>query len=117
VEYLLANSFLEPYNPVSAVNDVVPTRSVLGRNYPNPFNPQTQIPFSLAKSGEIVLNVYDARGHLVRRLASGEFGSGPHTVRWNGLDNKGRSVPSGTYFVRLRDASGNVETSGLALVR
>ncbi len=119
VEYILANHLLEPYNPVSAApgDDRVPTRSVLGANYPNPFNPQTLIPFTLAGSGEIALDVYDARGRLVRRLAYGEFAAGAHTVRWDGTDDRGRAMSSGTYFARLRDADERVQTSGLVLIR
>ncbi len=119
VEYLLANHMLEPYNPpVSAVgDDLVPVRTVLGANYPNPFNPQTIIPFSVARAGVVELNVYDARGHLVRHLAAGEYAAGEHKVQWDGADEQGRSLPSGTYFARLRDGSGEVQTSGLVLVR
>ncbi len=121
VETILANHLLEPYDPAAPVIDDgqgrVPVRSVLGTAYPNPFNPQTLIPFSLARSGEVSLNLYDARGHLVRRLATGAFAAGPHTVRWDGTDDQGRAMPSGTYFARLKDAVGQVETSGLVLVR
>ncbi|MDX2472958.1 MAG: M1 family aminopeptidase [Candidatus Krumholzibacteria bacterium] len=121
VEYILANHLLEPYVPASPVaddpNGALPSRSVLGANYPNPFNPQTIIPFSVAQRGAIALNVYDARGHMVRHLAAGEFVPGSHSVRWDGTDDSGRSMPSGTYFVRLKDAVGQVETSGLVLVR
>ncbi len=121
VEYILANHLLEPYVPASPVsedpNSLLPARSVLGANYPNPFNPQTIIPFSVARRGDIALNVYDARGHMVRHLAAGEFAPGSHQVRWDGTDDSGRSMPSGTYFVRLKDAVGQVETSGLVLVR
>jgi len=121
VEAILASHFLEPYNPVSPVDDgpqgAVPARSVLGANYPNPFNPQTVIPFSLAQRGEISLQVFDARGRLVRRLAAGDFAAGRHEVHWDGMDERGRAMPSGTYFARLKDSVGQVETSGLVLVR
>jgi flagellar hook assembly protein FlgD len=53
----------------------------------------------------------------VRRLADGAFTQGAHTAHWDGTDERGRSVPSGTYFARLRDGTGAVETSGLVLVR
>jgi hypothetical protein len=121
VEYILANHLLEPYVPPSAVDGdqpgTVPARSVLGTNYPNPFNPQTMIPFSLARRGAVTLNVYDARGHLVRGLAAGEFAPGAHVVSWDGTDDGGRALASGTYFARLRDADGQVQTTGLVLVR
>ncbi|MBU8870558.1 MAG: hypothetical protein KOO60_06830, partial [Gemmatimonadales bacterium] len=73
VEYILANHLLEPYNPYSPVGDtngngsqLVSARIVLGNNFPNPFNPQTIIPFSLPKAANVSLSIYDARGRLVR---------------------------------------------------
>jgi hypothetical protein len=122
VEYILANHFLEPYDPgISGVEDeefsVVPAASILGANYPNPFNPRTVIPFSLAKSGHIVLGVFDARGRLVKEIVGGEFIAGSHTAIWDGTDDQGRAMPSGTYFARLEDASGLVKSTGLVLVR
>ncbi len=121
VEAILANHLLEPYEPSSAVGDnpsgVVPVRSVLGANYPNPFNPQTLIPFSITRRGVVVLNVYDARGHLVRQLVNGEFAAGSHEVRWDGTDDRGRAMSSGTYFARLQDENGESLTSAMVLVR
>ena len=95
----------------------MPARTVLGANYPNPFNPQTLIPFTLAADGRVSMSVYDARGRLVRQLSDRNFAAGAHTLRWDGTDDSGRALPSGTYFARLRDASAEVRTTGLVLVR
>ena len=71
-------------------------------NVPNPFNPQTQISFNLPFEGRLDLSVYDTLGRIVRGLANGDSKPGLHTVVWNGRDNSGREVASGTYFLRLR---------------
>ena len=90
---------------------------ILGRNYPNPFNPQTVIPFSLPRAMAATVAVYDARGRLVRVLADGTHAAGDHTARWDGTDRAGRATPSGTYFVRLRTADGNLVARSVMLVR
>jgi len=68
---------------------------------PNPFNPITEISFSLAKDGPVKLAVYDVTGRLVRTLVQGNLAAGPHLVQWNGSGNDGRTVASGVYFYRL----------------
>jgi hypothetical protein len=81
---------------------VVPARElVLEQNHPNPFNPRTAIRFYLPERGGVELNVYDVRGALVRRLARGDFDSGPHAVEWDGTDAHGQPVASGMYVYRL----------------
>ena len=71
-------------------------------NVPNPFNPQTQVSFDLPYRGEIDVGVYDVLGRRIRGLISGASKPGFHTIIWNGTDNSGRNVASGTYFLRLR---------------
>jgi len=72
------------------------------RCHPNPFNPMTNIEFSLPKAGPVSLQVYDLTGRLVRTLvAEVSYDVGTHTVPWNGTDLTGRVVASGVYFYRL----------------
>ncbi|HXV13428.1 MAG TPA: FlgD immunoglobulin-like domain containing protein, partial [Candidatus Krumholzibacteria bacterium] len=81
---------------------IVPARElVLEQNHPNPFNPRTAIRFYLPERGPVELDVYDVRGALVRRLARGDFDSGPHEVDWDGTDAHGQPVASGMYVYRL----------------
>ncbi len=81
---------------------VVPSRElVLEQNHPNPFNPSTSIRFYLPQRGSISLEIYDVRGALVRRLATGNFDSGAHAVDWDGTDAHGQPVASGMYVYRL----------------
>lgn len=78
----------------------------LGQNRPNPFNPSTEIAFSMARGGNVTVAVFDARGRLVATLVDDRLEAGPHRVAWNGRDNSGEAVASGVYFYRLSSASG-----------
>ena len=68
---------------------------------PNPFNPQTEIRFTLPAGGEVKLTVFDVRGRAVRTLVSGTLAAGPHAVAWNGRSDAGRAQPSGVYLALL----------------
>ncbi len=73
----------------------------LKQNSPNPFNPKTEIRFSLEQAGHASLKVYDASGRLVKNLADGQMDAGEQIVTWNGMDEGGHRVASGVYFYRL----------------
>ncbi len=78
------------------------TRGIeLDQNHPNPFNPTTEIRFSVANSGKGSLRIYNLRGELVRTLMAGDIAAGSGSVLWNGLSDEGRQVSSGVYFYRL----------------
>ena len=77
-------------------------RFALAQNSPNPFNPTTQIRFSLPKAGPVQLRIFDVRGRLVRTLVNRSYDAGSWTVTWNGRDDQGRSVASGAYLYELR---------------
>ena len=96
--------------------DAVPGVLRLTQSYPNPFNPQTTISFALPQSGPVELSVFDVRGRHVATLADGEMPAGEHSLVWNGTDDAGRSVSSGTYVLRLQNADGLV-TSKLTLLK
>jgi TonB family protein len=85
-------------------------------NYPNPFNPETTIRYELKKKAFVRLTVYTEAGQEVRALVSLAQLAGQYQVRWNGRDNEGRDVPSGTYHCRL--TAGDVkETREMMLLR
>ena len=73
----------------------------LAQNEPNPFNPQTTIRYTMPSSGNVMINIYDASGRLVRSLVNGVKEAGSHNVTWNGTDNHNSPVSSGVYFYRL----------------
>lgn len=70
-------------------------------NYPNPFNPETTISYSLAEAGHTRLDIYNLKGQLVRHLVSSQMMAGDHEVVWNGHDDHNRAVSSGVYLIRL----------------
>lgn len=69
--------------------------------YPNPFNPTTNITYSLPKDGFTKASIYNIRGQLVKTLINEPLNSGNHRISWNGLDNQGIKQASGVYFVRI----------------
>jgi len=68
---------------------------------PNPFNPQTEIRFTLPQTATARLGIYDIRGRLVRQLHSGHLDAGEHVMTWRGRDDAGQPAPSGVYLARL----------------
>ncbi len=88
-----------------APGQALPTAFNLAQNYPNPFNPQTSIAFALPRGEQVRLDIFDAAGRLVRTLVDENRGAGEHTVVWNGTDNAGNGMPSGTYVYKLQTES------------
>ena len=84
-----------------------PDKTVLLANYPNPFNPETWIPYHLAKAADVQINIYDMYGTVVRHLALGYQSAGYHMSRsqsayWDGHNDFGERVSSGVYFYQLQ---------------
>ena len=89
------------------VGDVHPAETVLGQNFPNPFNPETWIPYRLAKDGFVTLTIYDQSGHSVRTNDVGHwiaavYESRSKAIYWNGRNEFGEGVASGVYFYHLK---------------
>ena len=85
---------------------LIPEATALLANYPNPFNPETWIPYQLAESGEVSLTIYDMNGKMVRRLevgykAAGMYRSRNRAAYWDGCNQLGESLASGVYFYTL----------------
>ena len=92
-----------------------PNQTLLLVNYPNPFNPETWIPYQLARSSNVWITIYDTRGAIVRRLELGYRAEGYYRVRgraahWDGRNTVGERVASGLYFYQL-------ETDDVSLLR
>jgi hypothetical protein len=85
----------------SVAENAAPASFELRQNYPNPFNPETQIQYQLPQPGMVQLAIYDVLGHRVRTLIDEYLPAGPHTVRWNALDDAGLRVASGIYIYRI----------------
>ena len=93
-------------NLQNLLRSLIPGETALLRNYPNPFNPETWIPYQLAASAKVVLTIYDMNGQLVRRLALGHQAAGMYQSRsravyWDGRNQFGEFVASGLYFYTL----------------
>lgn len=80
----------------------LPDTPQLFDNYPNPFNPGTNIRFTLPSAQDIQLNIYNARGQQVRSLANGNYLPGNHNLFWDATNDNGERVASGVYFYQLR---------------
>ena len=86
---------------------LIPEETILLANYPNPFNPETWIPYHLANSSEVRITIYDTRGSIIRHLDLGHQREGYYTSRsraayWDGRNAVGERVASGVYFYQLQ---------------
>ncbi len=88
----------------------------LSQNIPNPFNPSTDISYTLPEPTHVVLTVFDTSGKVVAILVDAEEAAGSHTVPWDGTSDGGEKLPSGTYFYRLT-TDYSVELRRMTLIR
>jgi hypothetical protein len=91
--------------PTSVVEPQLPLATVLHGAAPNPFNPATEIRFSVRQGETARLDIYNSRGQLVRTL--GRYEAGEHRAIWDGTDAQGQRCASGVYFCRLQAPSGS----------
>ena len=96
------------------VDAVLPTETVLLPNYPNPFNPETWIPYDLAKNAEVYIHIYNLKGELIRELSPGFQTAGTYrttsrAMYWDGRNAAGEPVASGVYFCTFQ--AGNVNAT------
>ena len=94
---------------VNTEHGVLPVVTKLQDNYPNPFNPTTNIAYSVKEAGNVNLKVYNVKGQLVRTLVNDVKETGNYTSTWNGTDNSNKSVSSGVYFYKMK--SGNYSST------
>ena len=97
-----------------------PKETALLANYPNPFNPETWIPYQLAKPAEVTVSIHAANGKLVRTLALGQLPAGVYQARdraayWDGKNEQGESGASGVYFYTLK--AGDFSATKKMLIR
>ena len=99
---------------------LIPKKTVLLANYPNPFNPETWIPYQLARPSEVTLHIYAVNGALVRTLALGHQAAGMYHSKsraayWDGRNEQGERVASGIYFYML--SAGDFAATRKMLIR
>jgi hypothetical protein len=82
--------------------EILPGRSALYSNYPNPFSSTTQIRFDLPNPTAVTMTIYDVSGRIVRRLLKGEIvAAGRHQIQWNGKTDSGHRVKSGIFYYKF----------------
>ena len=91
------------------VGDIQPQDTILAQNFPNPFNPETWIPYQLSKPTEVSIQIYDVSGHLIRTLdlgwqPTGSYMTASSAAYWDGKNAVGERVASGIYFYTLQTA-------------
>jgi hypothetical protein len=74
-------------------------------NYPNPFNPETTISFSVPTDGKVLVTIYNIKGQKIKQLLNETMLTGKHAVIWNGTDSNGKSVSSGLYFAKIKQGN------------
>ena len=95
-----------PATAIAAETTTTPTAFFLGANYPNPFNPATTIPVSVAAgAGDVDLTIYNVLGQPVRHMWTGPLAAGEHRLVWDGRDGQGQPVAAGVYVVRLHQGN------------
>lgn len=98
------------------VDDLGAMLPTLHQNFPNPFNPATTISYTLAKDANVSLNIYNVNGQLVRTLVNQHQGVGTHNAVWDGRNDHGLDVSSGTYFYQI-NADGHSEMMKMNLLK
>jgi len=106
-------------NTDTGVDDTPVLITALGANTPNPFNPKTSFSFMLDRDEHVSLQVFDLRGRQVRLVVDADLVAGDYVnaYEWDGRDDTGRAVTSGTYFYRMTTGSGHVEARKMTLLR
>ena len=100
----------------------IPSETELLANYPNPFNPETWIPYRLAKAAKVSLSIYDTNGALVRSIDVGfkpaaVYESRASAIYWDGRNNYGERVASGTYFYHLTAGEDYASTRRMVILK
>ena len=101
--------------------ELPPSETRLLPNYPNPFNPETWIPFELAGDASVIIRIYDQRGNVIRRMdvgyrPAGRYVTSGKAVYWDGKNNSGESLSSGTYFYQI-SAGGDEATRKMMILK
>ncbi len=104
------------YRGGSVDKETRPFVFALNQNNPNPFNATTEITFSIDRSADVSLVVYDVSGKEVSRILSEKVGPGYHRIVWDGKDNDGNDLPSGIYMYRLI-TDGKTATRRMSIIR
>ena len=106
VEGNISNTNKQSYivGTLTTDNDVIPNNFGLYGNYPNPFNPITNIIYAMDISSVVNINIHNIQGQLVKNLFIGNVNPGQHTISWDGKDRFAQSLPSGIYIYSIKSS-------------
>jgi hypothetical protein len=90
-------------------NPVIPMVTQLNAPYPNPFHPELNIAYDVAKAEHVQIEIYNARGQKIRTLLQTTKNPGSYRLRWDGRTDSGAPVTTGVYFVKM--VSGSYKTT------
>jgi flagellar hook assembly protein FlgD len=97
-------------------NSNLPVVTALNGNYPNPFNPETSIAFSLKEAGNVKIEIYNIKGQRINTLVNEVRNAGNYSLIWRGTDNNNSKVASGVYFYRM-ETPGFTDTKKMLLMK
>ena len=102
IESIIVANILSEKMTVERDDMILPKEFELSQNFPNPFNPNTSIEFTLGQDEFVNLNIFDIQGRLVNSLIyNSYYPSGFYKISWDGTNNMGTHVPSGMYIYKL----------------
>jgi hypothetical protein len=116
------NNLIHNYNEEKKEENTVLSNKIISHNYPNPFNPETTISFTISKfnnrvKNNVVIDIYNIKGQRVRTLVNDNLQDGNHKVVWNGKDENDKSVGSGIYFYQIKNNDHVVATNKMLLLK
>ncbi|MCL2063118.1 MAG: T9SS type A sorting domain-containing protein [Candidatus Cloacimonetes bacterium] len=111
--YLRLSSLVNEYDKIKGTLSI---SSYLIGNFPNPFNPETEIRYSIGNDENVSITIYNIRGQKVKNILNRFMEKGEHSVIWNGTDENGKYVSSGVYFYQMR-VEDNIETQKMILLK
>jgi len=101
VDWQLARPIAFGKEPEPEVVSILPDKFELKPNYPNPFNPTTNISFALPEASNVQITIFDLTGREIWRSTKTSYAAGNYTITWNGVNQSGANVVSGIYIVRM----------------
>ncbi len=95
-------------NAIDGTETVMPLTYSLADNFPNPFNPTTNITYAIPASNHVTIKIYNSLGQTVKTLVDQYMSAGTYQITWDGTNLNGVTVPSGVYFYQMQSSHFNV---------
>ena len=95
----------------------LPKQFILHDNYPNPFNPTTNIAFSIPEASDVKIYIYNILGQTVAVIDKGHLNAGNYDIRWSGMDQLGKTLSSGIYFYEMQAGDQFKQIKKMTLVK